>query len=104
SLRPSAPRDPNHPPLSNPHSARRTAAPHLPRFPPLEVFERRPLVRVAIIRQRPASENLHTAEVAQPHSITSSASDCIELDRVRPSIFAAFKLITNSNLVGWMTG
>jgi hypothetical protein len=39
--------------------ARRTAAPYLPRFPPLELFGRRPPVLVASIRQRPASENLH---------------------------------------------
>ena len=44
---------------SNPHSARLTPAPHLPRFPPLQVFRRRPLVPVGILRQRPASENLH---------------------------------------------
>ena len=31
---------------SNPHSARRTASLHLPRFPPLEVFGRRPPVPV----------------------------------------------------------
>ena len=38
------------------------------------------------------------------HSTSSSASNCIELGSSRPSAFAAFRLITNSNLVGWMIG
>src|SRR5262249_55783823 len=38
-------------------------------------------------------------ELAAPHSITSSASNCIELGTARPSTFAVLKLITNSNLV-----
>jgi hypothetical protein len=33
------------------------------------------------------------------HSITSSASNCIELGTARPKVFAVLKLITNSNLV-----
>src|SRR5204862_2894663 len=33
---------PHRPRRSNPHSARRTTAVYLPRFPPLEVFVRRP--------------------------------------------------------------
>src|SRR3954464_5555184 len=38
------------------------------------------------------------------HSITSSASNCIELGTVSPSAFAVLRLITSSNLVGCMTG
>jgi hypothetical protein len=38
------------------------------------------------------------------HSITSSARSCIELGTMDPSIFAALKLMTNSNVVGRMTG
>jgi hypothetical protein len=38
------------------------------------------------------------------HSITSSASNCIELETVRPSALAVLRLITNSNLVGCKTG
>ena len=38
------------------------------------------------------------------HSITSSASNCMELGIARPSALAVFRLMTNSNLVGCMTG
>src|SRR5262249_20672326 len=38
------------------------------------------------------------------HSITSSASSCIELGIARPKAFAVLKLITNSNLVDRCTG
>src|ERR1700737_1510079 len=38
------------------------------------------------------------------YSITSSASNCIELDTMRPSVLAAFRLMTSSNLVGCSTG
>src|SRR5262245_36225789 len=44
-------------------------------------------------------------ELAPPdHSITSSASNCIELGTSMPSALAACKLITNSNLVDCATG
>src|SRR5262249_54817760 len=38
------------------------------------------------------------------HSITSSASSCIELGTSRPSALAVCALMTNSNLVDWKTG
>ena len=38
------------------------------------------------------------------YSITSSASNCIELGTARPSAFAVLKLMTNSNLVDCCTG
>src|SRR5262249_10028786 len=38
------------------------------------------------------------------HSITSSASNCIELGTTRPSALAVFRLITSSNFVGCRTG
>src|SRR5262249_41182876 len=41
---------------------------------------------------------------ATAHSITSSASSCIELGTARLSVFAVLKLITNSNLVDRCTG
>src|SRR5262249_29116708 len=43
-------------------------------------------------------------ELAAPHSITSSASNCIELGTDRPRVFAVLKLRTNSNLVDRCTG
>ena len=39
-----------------------------------------------------------------PHSITSSASNCIELGTSMPSVLAVCRLITNSNLVDCTTG
>src|SRR5713101_8837663 len=38
------------------------------------------------------------------HSITSSASNCIEFGTSMPSAFAVFMLMTSSNLLGRMTG
>jgi len=38
------------------------------------------------------------------YSITSSASNCIELGTVSPSVLAVPRLMTNSNLVGCSTG
>src|SRR5262245_62623021 len=53
-------------------------------------------------RRRPSE---HGDELATPdHSITSSASNCIELGTSMPSALAACKLITNSNLVDCATG
>src|SRR5215472_5349619 len=56
-------------------------------------------------RERPrgrAAEQRY--ERAPFHSITSSASSCIELGTARPKAFAVLKLITNSNLVDRCTG
>src|SRR6266568_8303082 len=44
-----------------------------PRFPPLEVFRRRPPMRAPPLPQRPASENLHKRRHWLAYSITSSA-------------------------------
>ena len=38
------------------------------------------------------------------YSITSSASDIRLLEILTPRTFAVFKLMTSSNLVGWITG
>ena len=38
------------------------------------------------------------------YSITSSASNCIDVGTTRPSALAVFKLRTNSNLVARVTG
>src|SRR5262245_23179800 len=43
-------------------------------------------------------------ELAPFHSITSSAMASKPGGKVRPSVFAVFRLITNSNFVGWTTG
>src|SRR5262249_1340807 len=43
-------------------------------------------------------------ELAPPHSITSSAIASSRSGTVRPSAFAVLRLMTNSNLVGRMTG
>src|SRR5262245_46190462 len=54
-------------------------------------------------RERPRSRRAaeQRDELASPdHSITSSASNCIELGTVRPSALAVFILMTNSNFVG----
>src|SRR5262249_25293381 len=53
-------------------------------------------------RRRRAAEQRD--EIATFHSITSSASNCIELGTPRPRAFAVLKLITNSNLVDRCTG
>src|SRR5262249_42427488 len=57
-------------------------------------------------RERPGSRRAaeQRDERAPSHSITSSASNCIELGTARPSAFAVLKLITNSNLVDRCTG
>src|SRR5262245_35446559 len=43
-------------------------------------------------------------ELAPPHSITSSASNCNELGTSMPSALAVCRLMTNSNLVACKTG
>jgi len=45
-----------------------------------------------------------TAEVDEPHSITSSARESIMDDISNPSAFAVLRLIRNSNFVGCSTG
>ncbi len=59
------------------------------------------------------SSLLNVADVPQPdsctaakvpHSITSSASNCIELGTSMPSALAVCRLITNSNLLDCTTG
>src|SRR5580704_3872295 len=43
-------------------------------------------------------------EIPPPHSINSSASASSVGGTIRPSAFAVLRLITNSNLVGCITG
>src|SRR5215204_4588665 len=52
-------------------------------------------------RRRAADER---NELAARHSITSSASNCIEMGIVNPSALAVFMLITSSNFDGRTTG
>src|SRR5262245_37638016 len=53
-------------------------------------------------RCRRAAEQRH--ELATPHSITSSAMESTSPGMVRPSALAVLRLITNANLVAWITG
>src|SRR4029077_20491317 len=56
-------------------------------------------------RERPRRRAAETRdEIAPPHSITSSASNWIELGTSMPSALAVCKLMTNSNLVDCNTG
>src|SRR5262249_33974927 len=55
--------------------------------------------------QRPCSRAAEQRdELAPPHSITSSARDIKLSENFTPSALAVLRLITNSNLVGCMTG
>ena len=61
--------------------------------------------RLRARRERPRCRGAEQRdELAAGHSITSSAMASKPGGKVRPSIFAVFKLITNSNFVGWTTG
>jgi hypothetical protein len=80
----------------------------LARFRALALFGRRPPERVAG-SSLPAAENLHTTGREQSqqmalYSITSSAIADSVGGTSTPSALAAFKLITNSNLVNCTTG
>jgi hypothetical protein len=57
-------------------------------------------------RERPRSRRAaeQRDELAPVHSITSSAATCSVSGTVRPSLLAAFKLMTSSNFVGCTTG
>src|SRR5262245_33963713 len=54
-------------------------------------------------RHRSAAEQRRD-ELAALHSITSSAATCSVSGTLKPSAFAVFRLMTNSNLVGSRTG
>src|SRR5215831_13444490 len=63
--------------------------------------------RLRARRERPGGSRAaeQRDELAAPHhSITSSASNCIELGTERPSALAVLTLITNSNFVDRCTG
>ncbi len=64
----------------------------------------RRLLRARRERPRHCRATEQHDELATFHSITSSASNCIELGTVSPSAFAVLRLITSSNLVGCTTG
>src|SRR5262249_14294656 len=57
-------------------------------------------------RERPCGRRAaeRRDELAPPHSITSLAVICITIGTVRPSAFAALRLIVNSYLSGSCTG
>jgi hypothetical protein len=61
-----------------------------------------------LLRARHERPRRRTAEKrderASPHSITSSASNCIAVETTSPSAFAVFRLIISSNAVGRITG
>ena len=64
-----------------------------------------PLALLRARRERPGSRAAERRdEVAPLHSITSSASNWIELGTSMPSALAVCMLITNSNLVACKTG
>src|SRR5262249_9377588 len=69
------------------------------------VFTRhRRLLRARCARQRDRRAAEQRDELALVHSITSSAATCSVSGTLRPSVFAIFRLITSSNLVGCRTG
>ena len=84
-------------------SPHRTTAAHLPRFPPLEVFGRRPSESVALSAIGPASENLHRnglmhcnkRGVLVGYSITSSAPASSVRGTVSPSARAVLRLMNS---------
>jgi hypothetical protein len=63
---------------------------------------------VLLRMRRQRTRGCHAAnkrdELAEPHSITSSASKRMEVGKSSPSDLAAFKLTTSSNLVDCITG
>ncbi len=67
----SSPTSARTPPRPNPHSARGTAAAHLPRFRAFALFERRPPERVEGV-VIPASENLHIRRIRHTTHIVRS--------------------------------
>jgi hypothetical protein len=106
----------------NPHSARGalarghlTASPHPPssRFPPLEVFVRRPPECAASFVSGRHPKTFTKADIMQcsklrtrhqGYSITSSATSSNSRGISRSSDLAVLRLITSSNLVGCSTG
>src|SRR5262249_32706482 len=67
-------------------------------------YRHRRLLRARRERPRGCSAAENRDEVATSHSISSSASNWIELGTSRPSARAVTRLMTNSNLVDCMTG
>src|SRR5262245_45149298 len=68
--------------------------------------EARLLALLRAHRERPRGSRAadERDELAALHSITSSANTSTLSGTLRPSVFAVLRLMTNSNLVGWMTG
>src|SRR5215471_17682787 len=58
-------------------------------------------IAIVTLRRRAAEQR---DELEADHSITSSAATCSVSGTLRPSVFAVFRLITSSNLVGCRTG
>src|SRR6266404_6345275 len=65
---------------------------------------RRRLLRMRCERRCRSQHSKQADERAPPHSITSSASASHLSGTSSPSALAAFRLMTNSNLVGCVTG
>src|SRR5256886_15446894 len=65
---------------------------------------RRRLLRMRCERRCRSQHSKQADERAPPHSITSSASASNLSGTSSPSALAAFRLMTNSNLVGCVTG
>ena len=57
-----------------------------------------------LARQKSANSDNSQRSKHDGYSITSSAMDSSPDDKVRPSVFAVLRLMTNSNLVGCSTG
>jgi hypothetical protein len=61
------------------------------------------LLRRSELPLSPRNGLLHRSKI-HAYSITASAATCKVCGTVRPSTFAVLRLITNSNLVGCITG
>src|SRR6202022_1843421 len=55
-------------------------------------------------RRPPHQERTHALQKTAPYSITSSAMASSPGGKLRPNALAVLRLITNSNLIDWMTG
>ena len=103
-------------------AASAAALPAVSRMAWAEIYPSRP-VRIVVSESRQHSDPAHFGrllrargerprrraaeqrdELAAPHSITSSANNCIELGTASPSALAVLKLMTSSNLVARSTG
>jgi hypothetical protein len=67
------------------------------------LYLRHRMLVVCVGTSRSCQELTHAPQ-QKPYSITSSASNCMEIGTSTPRVFAALRLMTNSNLVDCTTG